>query len=259
MSSWTADDGTQINYEMMASRSSQDALLLLPGLLGTINTQWRNFAKPLAKEFSVILMDLRGHGRSTNKAFALNLEQMMQDVVGLLDSLNVHRVHIVGYDFGGYLALMLALNQPRRVQSLIIHATKFYWTPETAQKIREQLDPDKMSETVPAYADQLVQEHGGRHWRELVRQASDLIFSISQKGITENMVVHVQCPTLISLGDRDELISLAEAQRLSRVLRQGGLLVLPGVRHPYHSIQPMPLLPMIEHFVKSALTAKPIR
>ncbi len=259
MSSWTTDDGTQINYELVTSRASQEILLLLPGLLGTINTQWRNFARPLAKEFSLIMMDLRGHGRSTNNARFLNPEQMMQDVVGLLDTLNVHRVHVVGYDFGGYLALMLALNQPRRVQSLILHATKFYWTTEATQKMREQLDPDKMAETVPAYADQLVQEHGGRHWRELVRQASDLIGYLSQKGLTENMLAHVLCPVLVSLGDRDELVSLAEAQRLSRLLRYGGLLVLPGVRHPYHSIQPMPLLPMIEHFVKSAVTVKPAR
>ncbi len=256
MTNWTTDDGTLINFEMYGSRPGREVLLLLPGLLGSISSQWRNFVKPLMAEFNVVLMDLRGHGRSENNAPNLNPERMLQDIIGLLDFLEVQRVHVAGYDFGGYLGLMLALNQPRRVQSLIIHATKFYWTEESAQKMREQLDPDKMAEAVPAYADQLVQEHGGRHWRELVRQAADMIVYLSQNGLTERMAAQVQCPVLVCQGDRDELVSLAEGQRLSRVVRRGGLLVMPGVRHPYHSVQPMPFLPMVEHFVKSSLKVK---
>ncbi len=256
MTNWTTDDGTLINFEMYGSRPGREVLLLLPGLLGSISSQWRNFVKPLATEFTVVLMDLRGHGRSENKAPNLNPERMMKDAIGLLDFLDIQRVHVAGYDLGGYLGLLLALHQPRRVQSLIMHATKFYWSVEAAVKMREQLDPDKMAETVPAYADQLVQEHGGRRWRELVRQAADLIMYLSQKGMTENMAAQAQCPVLVSLGDRDELVSLAEAHRLSNVLRRGGLLVIPGVRHPYHSLQPMPLLPMMEYFVKSSLQVK---
>ncbi len=256
MTNWTTDDGTLINYEMFAARPDREVILLLPGLLGSISSQWRNFVKSLATEFTVVLMDLRGHGRSENKSPSLNPERMMYDVLGLLDFLDIPRVHIVGYDLGGYLGLMLALNQPRQVQSLVMHATKFYWSVEAAVKMREQLDPDNMAETVPAYADQLVQEHGGRRWRELVRQAADLIMLLSQKGMTENMAAQLQCPALICLGDRDELVSLAEAHRLSRVVPRGGLLVMPGVRHPYHSVQPMPLLPMIEFFVKSSQKVK---
>ncbi|MCA9932832.1 MAG: alpha/beta hydrolase [Ardenticatenaceae bacterium] len=256
MTNWTTDDGTLINFETYGGGPGREVVLLLPGLLGSISTQWRNFVKPLSVEFAVIMMDLRGHGRSENKAPNLQPERIVQDIVGLLDFLEVSRIHVVGYDFGGYLGLMLALNQPRRVQSLIMHATKFYWTEDAAKKMRTQLDPDKMAEDVPAYADQLVQEHGGRRWRELVRQAADLVAYLAQKGLTENMAAQVQCPALISLGDRDEMVSLVEAQRLSRVIRRGGLFVLPGTRHPYHSTLPIPMLPMMEYFVKSSLNVR---
>lgn len=256
MTTWTADDGTLINYELVGQKPGREVLLLLPGLLGSVNSQWRSLTNPLAAEFAVLLMDLRGHGRSGNTAFSLTPERMLQDVVGLLDQLKIPRVHAIGYDFGGYLALLLALNQPRRVASLIMHATKFYWTDEVTQKAREQLDPDNLAQATPAYADQLVQEHGGRQWRELVRQSADLLTLLSQQGLTEKMAAQVQCPTLVSLGDRDELVPLAEAQRLSRIVRRGELLVLPGVRHPFHSIQPIPLLPAIMQFVKTAAQKK---
>ena len=173
---------------------------------------------------------------------------MAQDVVGLLDYLEVQRVHIAGYSLGGYLGLIVALSQPRRVQTLSAHATKFYWNKEAAAKMRSQLDPDQMAQKVPTYADQLVQLHGARHWRELVRQAADLVTYLVSKGLTENMVSRLQVPVLISVGDRDELVPLPEAARLSRILPNGELLVLPGVRHPFNSIRPVPFLPALQYF-----------
>jgi pimeloyl-ACP methyl ester carboxylesterase len=247
MTNWTAEDGSVINFEVMGS-SDKRPLLLLPGLLGSIQSQWRTFAKNLATDYRVVLMDLRGHGLSTNKTAELRPDIMVQDILGLLDHLQIDHVHVAGYSLGGYLGLILAQNQPRRVGSLLIHATKFYWTEEASTKMRQQLDPDKMAEVVPTYADQLVQEHGGRHWRELVRQAADLVGWLSQYGLSESIVTNIRTPTLVSVGDRDELIPLNEAHRLSRLLPQGGLLTLPGVRHPFQTIPTIPLLPMMQHY-----------
>lgn len=252
MANWTANDGTVINFETFGNGPGRETILLLPGLLGAITQQWRSFVKPLSTDYCVVLMDLRGHGRSGNKAHNLLPERMSEDIFGLLDFLEVGHVHVAGYDFGGYLGLMMALTQHRRIDTLLMHGTKFYWTREAVLKMREQLDPNKLAEAAPTYADQLVQDHGGRHWRELVRQCSDLIGYLSEKGVTESMASHVQCPAIVSLGDRDEVVTLAEAQRFSRLLPRGGLLVLPGVRHPFHSIRPIPLLPMMQHFIKTA-------
>jgi pimeloyl-ACP methyl ester carboxylesterase len=253
MTAWTADDGTLINYETYGWDTGQkETLLLLPGLLGSIASQWRGFIQPLAADFRLILMDLRGHGRSQNQAAGLQPERMLQDVAGLLDALQVEFVHTAGYSLGGYLGLMLALNQPRRVSTLLMHGTKFFWTREAAATMRQQLDPDTMATRVPAYADQLVQEHGARQWRVLVRQAADLVNLLTEKGLTERMASHAQCPILVSVGERDELVPIAEAQRLSRLLPRGELLVLPGVRHPFQTLRPVPLLPMMQHFHKAA-------
>jgi pimeloyl-ACP methyl ester carboxylesterase len=173
---------------------------------------------------------------------------MMKDINGLIDFLQIGTVHIAGYNLGGYLGLMLALNQPRRVSTLLMHATKFYWTKEAVAKMQEQLDPDKMAEKVPVYADLLVQEHGARRWRALVRQAADLVAYLSDNGLTERMVSHTQCPVLVSVGDQDKMVPLTEALRLSRIIPHGELIVLPGVSHPYRTIHKIPILPMMRHF-----------
>lgn len=248
MATWEAKDGTLINYELYGENSRRENLLLLPGLLGSISTQWQSFVKALLPTHRVILMDLRGHGRSTNAADTLHAEDMLNDVLGLLDMLQVTAVHIAGYSLGGYLGLMAALSRPKLVTTLLMHATKFYWTPEAVKAMRAQLDPDTMAQKVPTYADQLAQEHGGRNWRGLVRQAGDLIVELSQKGITEKMAANTQCPVLVSVGEKDSLVSILEAQRLAQVMPHGELLVLPGVRHPFQTIRAIPLLPMMQHF-----------
>lgn len=247
MSEWKAEDGTIIQYELFGDRN-KPALLLLPGLLGSMSQQWRPFIKPLSNDYHIILMDLRGHGRSTNTAKNLNPETMMFDISGLLDSLQLATVHIAGYSLGGYLGLMLALKEPRRVSTLLMHASKFYWTQEAANKMYQQLDPDMMAQKVASYAEQLAQDHGARQWRILVRQAADLVSYLVTNGLTERMVAHTQCPVLVSVGDRDEMVPMNEALRLARLLNNGELIVLPGVRHPFQSIRAIPLLPMMQYF-----------
>jgi pimeloyl-ACP methyl ester carboxylesterase len=246
MAIWTADDNSSISYEVHGNRQAP-TLLLLPGLLGATN-QWQRFLPALVADFRLILVDLRGHGRSENRATTLEPEQMVQDIAGLLDHLGINEIHIAGYSLGGYLGLMLHLNQPRRVPTLLMHATKFYWNEEAISRMRRQLDPDTLAEKVPSYATQLATDHGAIRWRNLVRQAADLVAQLGQSGLTEGMAHRAQIPVLVSVGDRDELIPLAEAQRLSRVFPNGKLLVLPGVQHPLASVPAVPLLPVMQTF-----------
>lgn len=248
MAFWTADDGTNIYYELVGEQTDGDYLLLLPGLLGAISAQWRNFQPALAGKYRLVSMDLRGHGLSENRRPQLLPERMVQDIVGLLDHLGVEGTHVAGYSLGGYLGLMLALHQPRRVYSLLMHATKFYWSAEAVEKIKRQLDPDKIAERAPAYANQLAEEHGASRWRALARQGGDLVAYTHEQGLTEGMAGRTQCRVLVSVGDRDELVPLTEALRLSRVIPEGELLVLPGVRHPFPSVRPVPFLPMMQTF-----------
>lgn len=247
MPTYKADDGTLINYEQFAESTSRENLVLLPGLIGSISSQWRQFIPSLTPQFRVTLIDLRGHGHSENKAPNLLPERMIQDFFGLMDSLHVDNFHVAGYSLGGYLALLMHLNQPRRVQTVLMHATKYYWNEESVRKMGEQLDPDALSEKVPQYANQLAQEHGSR-WRKLVRQAADLVHHLWKNGLTENMVSQTQCPVVVSVGDRDELVQIPEALRLSRIIRLGELIVLPGVKHPFKSIRAVPLIPMMLSF-----------
>ncbi len=248
MATWRAGDDSLIYYETHGRADGEQTLLLLPGLLGAISNQWRNFLRPLGRGYRIILADLRGHGRSENNDLHLVPEVMVEDLIGLLAHLSVTSVHVAGYDLGGYLGLMMLLYRPRLVTTLLMQATKFYWTDLAAAAMRRQLDPEHLAQQAPAYARRLSDAHGANRWRPLVRQAADLTSYLAQNPLSEAALRRVQAPVLVSVGDRDELVPVQEAFRLSRALPSGSLLVLPGVQHPFRTLSTAPLLPGMEAF-----------
>ena len=259
MPSWTAPDGAKINYELYNeggsfAASTRPTLLLLPGLLGSVRTQWRAFLPLLTPRFRIVLPDLRGHGLSNHVGPRLEATQMTGDLLGLLDELRIGTACVAGYSLGGYLGLALALRVPQRVTALAAHATKFYWTEESVAQMHSQLDPEELVANMPTYADGLAREHGAAQWRVLVRQAADLVSQIHETGLREADVRSLGCPLLVSVGDRDELVTLPEALRLSRKVPQGALLVLPGIRHPFPNHRPVPLVnTLLDFFVRGTL------
>ena len=83
--------------------------------------------------------------------------------------------------------------------------------------MRSQFDPDRLAQERPAYAERLSALHGARRWRELARQAADLAAHLATSGLTERALAGVDCPVLVSVGDRDPFVPVAEASEALRV------------------------------------------
>lgn len=249
MSVYTANDTTALYYEEHGERHNP-ALLLLPGLLGSLSTQWRALIPMLSEQYYVIATDLRGHGASGNSQGTLRVEQMMHDVAGLLDSLAISSVHIGGYSLGGYIGLLLHLHRPQLVETLLMHATKFYWNETVVAGMKKQLNPEIISLKVPRYATQLAAEHGDGRWQQMLREAAEMVELMPSLGLNEQQAAQATCPILVSAGNRDDLVPVEEALQLSRALPAGELLIMPGVRHPFPTIPQSLLLSVMLGFHK---------
>lgn len=99
------------------------AVLMLHGFLGC-GKDWEATAKALSDAFSVVTVDLPGHGRSVE-----GLDDAMYAMPGcagavleVLDRCGVDRCHLVGYSMGGRLALYLASRHPERFVRAIIES-----------------------------------------------------------------------------------------------------------------------------------------
>jgi pimeloyl-ACP methyl ester carboxylesterase len=237
------------------------ALVLLPGMLGTIESNWRGFIPALAKYYCTIAIDLRGHGRTDNPAPSgkagtgkLRIGQMADDLNGVLDELGFEKASVLGYSLGGCIGLVAGLKRPGRIKALVMHAVKFFWNEASISSMVASLDPTTILEKTPKYAQELKENHaaiyGPGYWRTLLSTAAELIKTMPEQGPTIEQASGANFPVLVAVGDHDQLVSLEEAIRLVRVLPKGELAVLPATPHPWQRVRVDTFLPIILDFLE---------
>jgi pimeloyl-ACP methyl ester carboxylesterase len=91
---------------------------------------WRDVIGALGGEFRILCPDLRGLGWSGPPGDGdYRKQRMADDAIALLDALGLDRVRLVGHDWGGWTALLVALTAPDRVSSLLALSMGHPWVP----------------------------------------------------------------------------------------------------------------------------------
>lgn len=111
--------GAQLYYEEMGSGQP---LLFLHGASLDMR-QWKQEATHFSKKYRVIILDARGHGKSSLPKGSVSPDVFWQDACGLLNHLNIEKAVICGLSLGGHTALQVAIHTPERVAGLILIGT----------------------------------------------------------------------------------------------------------------------------------------
>jgi 2-succinyl-6-hydroxy-2,4-cyclohexadiene-1-carboxylate synthase len=117
-------NGIDIYYERHGDRG--EPLVFVHGYTGDIS-DWRFQIEEFSPTHRVLVMDLRGHGRSEapRDRSAYTLEQVASDVRALIDHAGFGRFHLVGHSMGGAIAQEIALGDQERVITLTLEDTAF--------------------------------------------------------------------------------------------------------------------------------------
>src|SRR6202011_1320107 len=112
-------DGARIWY---ATYGSGSPVILLHGGLGH-SGNWGYQVPPLVGSgYRAVLIDSRGHGRSTRDARPFSYELMASDVLAVMDALRLEKAGLVGWSDGACTALILAAKTPSRVAGVFFFA-----------------------------------------------------------------------------------------------------------------------------------------
>ena len=105
-SGYATVDGIRVWYAEFGHGSP---VILLHG--GLVNAEyWGNQVRVLEDHYRLIVMDSRGHGRSTRNATPFGYDLMADDVLGLMNILHIPRAAIVGWSDGAIIGLDLAIH-----------------------------------------------------------------------------------------------------------------------------------------------------
>jgi len=243
----TAADGARMYYE---THGEGPPLLLHPGFGCSVEIYAANIPA-LAERYRVIVLDPRGHGRSSAPTDGYAMAVFARDCAAVLDAAGVARAHVLGTSFGGMVAQHFALDFPERVDGLVLGCTTAGGSrhvlpraEDAATFVAAASEPD-METAVrmrlrmnysPAYAQAheaeiiaRAQEHA--HFRSEAGTAGQL--AAVQGHDTWERLPAIAAPTLILHGDEDGIVPVANAHILAERIPGARLKIYEGARHVF--------------------------
>lgn len=205
-----------------------DPLLLLHGFGGCTRT-WQPFTGALSEGHRLILVDLRGHGYSTNPRNAFTHREAAADVLLLLDELGIARCSAMGISSGGMALLHMATSQPNRIDAMVLVSATSHF-PDQARAIMRGAS----FATMPRPVQQMYRdcaERGDEQVRQLIAQFNALHDDHDDMNLTEHDLSAITARTLIVHGDRDRFFPVEIALNLQRSIPNAELWMIAGGDH----------------------------
>ena len=218
----------------------------------------------LAQHFRVVVMDLRGNGRSDRPRSpqAYSFDAYYADFIAVLDRLEVERAAIVGISVTAMTALRLAAEQPERVSHLVLaggYADRLLNAAE-AQAAQQAIVP--MREDWPAYLDEFFgivfsEPHSTKPYEDGVLHsgwATDgETVAMGLAGWfgadVRSQARAVRCPTLVIHGEQDQRVPHAKGEAIARLVPGARLLTVGGGGHLMSTRDPVAFSLALRDFV----------
>ena len=207
-------------------------LVLLHGL-GSSCADWGLQLPAFSARYRVIMVDLRGHGRSqVTGGRGFTVAQMAQDVAALLEQLGGTAAHVVGLSLGGCTAQLLAARHPEAVRGLVLCNTFTRLRPEGLRGAARLLRRVWLFGTapMPVVAEYVAAGLFPKPEQQAIKAEAVARLSGNQKrpylaamravaGFDSRALVGgIRCSTLVLAGDRDQTVPLAAGRALARAI-----------------------------------------
>ncbi len=226
-------------------------LLLLHGAIGAAS-QFDKLREELKTElkdkFEIHTMNFSGHGGEAMPD-KFSIELFADDVVKYLEKNNLKNIDVFGYSMGGYVALYIASQHSNKVNRIFTTATKFDWNEESSVKESKMLNPAKIEEKIPAFAKSLEKRHSPSDWKVILNKTAEMMIDLGKKPVlTDEVLEKIENEVLISVGDKDTMVTLEETANAAGKLKNGKLFIFSETEHPIEKMDVKKLSTEIKNF-----------
>jgi pimeloyl-ACP methyl ester carboxylesterase len=230
---------TRLYYEV---RGAGDPILLLHGGGGSVERSWPKEYDALGRDFMLIKVDSRGHGRSSDGAGPLTYGRLAADVVRLLDHLGLPRAHVVGHSMGAITALHLLIDYPDRMRTATLLAGTYHVDTYNA----------------PAYAAMKLELDRILRGEKLDSRWAIMPLPVLQKlhdslltgpTLTLRMLQTIRRPVLIVTAGKDDFFAPAIGDQMHANIKDSELIHYPAATHRVQVTNSSELIPAIHHFI----------
>lgn len=203
-------------------------LVLLHGFGGCVQN-WYPFIDTLSKSHRLIVVDMRGHGYSTNPGNKFTHREAANDVFHLLDKLGIDSFSAMGMSSGGMTLLHMATSQPNRIDSMVLISATSYF-PEQARVIMRRASFETLPEEVKGMYQECA-KRGEEQIRQLIVQFNELGENYDDMNFTEKSLSAITARTLVIHGDHDHFFPIEIPESFCRSIQDAELWIIPGGEH----------------------------
>jgi 3-oxoadipate enol-lactonase len=217
-----------------------EPVLVLSNSLGTDFSLWDPQMAELQERFRILRYDTRGHGKSSARPGEYTIEQLGRDVLGLLDSLGLDRVHFCGLSLGGMIGMWLGIHASARLNLLVLSntaariGTKEGWNARIAT-----VKKDGMKSVAATVIERWFTPGFRTSSPEKVALAQRMLEQMPPQGYAaccaairdmdqRGAVAQIKTPTLVIYGGSDSVIPIPDAHFLAQQIRGAKELELPA-------------------------------
>jgi pimeloyl-ACP methyl ester carboxylesterase len=225
---------------------TMEKIIVLHGAIGSTK-QMQPIIQQFEKSYEVHTFNFIGHG-GTALPESLTMEMFVEQLQEFVISNKLQQAKVFAYSMGGYVALALESKHPGTFAKIFTFATKWDWNADTAPKEAAMLNPEKIKEKVPAFAEYLSQQHG-QDWEQLLRLVSGMMIQLGNSPLmNQEAFKKVEIPVCVSVGDRDTMVTLQETLSVYSSLKNGGLHVFHHTAHPFEKANHQMIYEVAERF-----------
>lgn len=215
-------NGIDVYYEVYGQG---DPVILLHGGLAN-GTYWANQIPVFAAKYQLIVMDSRGHGRSSFDEQPISYALMASDVLGLMDHLGIQKADIVGWSDGGIIGLEIAIHHPDRLNKVVAYGANF---DPTGVRLDIGTNARFNSYIERASQDYQTTSPAPERWDEFLDNIGTMW--ATQPNYTEDQLKAITTPFLILDGEEEEAIDLNQTKLMALLIPGAELTLMPGTGH----------------------------
>lgn len=233
-------------------------IIMIMGL-GAPGDKWKHNYELLSKWFWCIVPDNRGAGLSDKpEAESYTTEQMADDIIGIMDTLDIKKAHVMGVSMGGAIAQQVALKVPDRVLSLILTSTFASVSPAFKKalnlicELKEDTDPAVLKQlNLWMTYGQYTQIHHPEKIEKSIEEDAAYPYPMpvyaykAQCGAclshnTADRLHELKMPVLIAAGAKDLFMNIEKTMELVHGISQAEFYLAPEGGHVHQWEYPDP-------------------
>ncbi|BAV04113.1 Pimeloyl-ACP methyl ester carboxylesterase [Filimonas lacunae] len=227
-----AINNTSVHYQQL-NETGKETVILIHGMFSNLAVYYFNIAPLLAQRYRVVMYDMKGHGMSSRVTAGYDLQAMADDLLALMKALDITSAHLVGYSFGGLVALKMAMLYPQCIQKLgVIEGPDP--ADKEALKVIETYSKDFLVHYVNTFTDNAIMKMGKRQLEKNHRMYEFLFNETTIRAdmqaehafFTAGGVDAIGHTTLLLYGRQSNCVAAGE--KLHQMIKHASMLLIEG-------------------------------